>query len=121
MKARLTLPAGTRELVKKYLLYILRTEDSTRFKANTIAEIRRVALAEKFANENERCWYNFNAKAAIRDWFQGLGMSVDFTYYEIANRMRLWGYTVSETDDDDYYDKCDLYWDILAKVVYEAK
>ena len=121
MKTRLTLPADTRELVKKYLLCILETEDPTRFKANTISEIRRVALAEKFSNANERRWYNLNTKAAIRDWFQGLGMSLAFTCYDIANRMRLWGYTVSETNDDDYYAKCDLYWDILAKVVYEAK
>lgn len=121
MKTRLTLPAGTRELVKKYLLFVLTSEDPTRFKENTLAEIRRVALAEKFTNANEQRWYNFNAKAAIRDWFQGLGMSVAFTYYDIARKMRVWGYEVNEDDDDDYYDKCDLYWDILAKVVYEAK
>ena len=111
----------TRKKVKEYLLDCLRGEDPTRFKKETIGEIRRVALAEKFANENERHQYHYNAEAAIRDWFQGLGMSVAFTYHDIARKMRVWGYKVNEDDDDDYYDKCDLYWDILAKVVYEAK
>lgn len=114
------IPVPVRAKVKQYLLDIIPTEDPTRFKKETLGEIRRVALAEKYASENERRWYHHNAKNAIRDWFQGLGMSVAFTYYDIANLMRLWGYTVSETDDDDYYDKCDLYWDILAKVVCEG-
>lgn len=118
--SRVQLPKGTKAKVTEYLLGIIPDEDPTRFKKATLGEIRRVALDEKFSSENERRWYKYNAKAAIRDWFQGLGMGVDYTYYDIANRMRLWGYTVSETDDDDYYNKCDLYWDILAKVVYEA-
>ena len=117
----ITLPRGTKKLVTNYLLGILQDEDPTRFKRQTLGEIRRVALEEKFSNANEKAWYKYNAKAAIRDWFQGLGMGVDYTYYDIARRMRIWGYTVSEEDDDDYYDKCDLYWDILAKVVYEGR
>lgn len=121
MKKEIVMPYGAKTKVKNYLLGILADEDPTRFRRETIGEIRRVALSEKFANENERRWYHYNAEAAIRDWFQGLGMSVAYTYYDIANRMRRWGYTVSEIDDDDYYDKCDLYWDILAKVVYEAR
>ena len=120
MKA-ITLPKGTKGKVKEYLINLIPNEDPSRFKKATLSEIRRVALAEKFANENEKRWYNYNAKAAIRDWFQGLGMGVEYTYYNIANRMRLWGYTVNEDDDDDYYYKCDLYWDILAKVVWEGK
>lgn len=120
MKA-ITLPRGTKAKVKQYLLNILTDEDPTRFKKITLGEIRRVALDEKFSSENEKHWYKYNAKNAIRDWFQGLGMNVDFTYYDIAKLMREWGYTVNEDDDDDYYDKCDLYWDILAKVVFEGK
>lgn len=111
---------NTREMVCNYLLNILKSEDPTRFKEQTIGEIRRVALDEKYSNANEKRWYHYNAKAAIRDWFQGLGMSVDFTYFDIANRMRSWGYKVNEVDDEDYYNKCDLYWDILADVVYNA-
>lgn len=118
----ITLPKGTKSKVTNYLLSLIQDEDPTRFRKVTLGEIRRVALAEKFANENERRWYHYNAKAAIRDWFQGLGISgVAYTYYDIANRMRLWGYTVDENNDDDYYYKCDLYWDILAKVVFEGR
>lgn len=115
------LPKGTRNKVEQYLINIIPNEDQTRFHKATLGEIRRVALAEKFANSSEKRYYRYNAKAAIRDWFQGLGMGVEYTYYDIAKRMRLWGYTVDENNEDDYYDKCDLYWDILAKVVFEGK
>ena len=115
------LPRGTKGKVKEYLLDILKDEDQIRFKKVTLGEIRRVALEEKFSTENERSWYRYNSKNAIRDWFQGLGMSVDYTYYDIANRMRDWGYEVNEDNDEDYYAKCDLYWDILAKVVNEGR
>ena len=120
MTEAIILPRGTKTKVRNYLLGILPDEDPTRFKRQTIGEIRRVALAEKFSSVEEKKYYLYNAKAAIRDWFQGLGMSVEYTYYDIANRMRLWGYVVNEDDEDDYYDKCDLYWDILAKVVFES-
>lgn len=118
---KIILPKGTKSKVKKYLIDIVKDEDTSRFKKASIREIRRVALAEKFANENERRWYNYNAKHAIRDWFQGLGMSVDFTYYDIANRMRSWGFKVNEDDDNDYYRKCEMYWYILAEVVFEGR
>lgn len=118
---RITLPEGTKAEVEEYLLGIIPGEDPTRFHKVTLSEIRRVALEEKFSNGNEKRWYNYDAEAAIRDWFQGLGMGVAYTYYDIAKRMRLWGYNVNEDDDDDYYAKCDLYWDILAKVVFEGR
>ena len=115
------LPRGTKTKVKQYLINIISDEDQTRFRNATLGEIRRVALAEKFSNASEKRYYKYNPKAAIRDWFQGLGMGVAYTYYDIANRMRLWGYDVDEEDEDDYHAKCDLYWDILAKVVYEGR
>lgn len=120
MKA-ITLPRGARAKVKRYLINLIKNEDPTRFHKETLGEIRRVALAEKFNNVNEKRYYNYNAKAAIRDWFQGLGMGVKYTYYDIAKKMRYWGYKVNEDDEDDYYAKCDLYWDILAKVVFEGR
>jgi hypothetical protein len=110
-------PKKVRHNVISYLLGIIPREDKTRFTETSISEIYRVALSEVY-NHAEK-YYHYNKKAAIRDWFQGLGMNVDFTYFDIARRMRAWGYTVNEDDEEDYYNKCDLWWDILATVVYE--
>lgn len=101
--------------VGDYLVECLDGEDPDRFEGKSLRNIYATALSEK-SHEVKR----IGEKAAIRDWLQGLGMSVDYTYYDIANRMRSWGYTVSETDENDYYEKCDLYWDILTQVIYEG-
>lgn len=101
--------------VSEYLLTALDSEDQDRFSGRTVYAIRECAISEK-SYEVARS----GVKNAIRDWLLGLGLSVDFTYYDIANRMREWGYTVDEDNDDDYYDKCDLYWDILTQVIYSA-
>ena len=104
--------------IAAYLLDCLKTEDEDRFSGHTIAAIKETALAEKYRNAEG--YYRYNKRLAIRDWFQGLGMSVVYTYYDIANLMRNWGFSVNEDDEDDYYDKCNLYWDLLTYVVYNA-
>lgn len=101
--------------VGDYLIECLDGEDPERFDGKTLRHIYVTALFEK-RHEVERV----GEKEAIKDWLQGLGMSVDYTYYDIANRMRSWGYEVSENNEDDYYEKCDLYWDILTQVIYEG-
>ena len=101
---------------RKYLKEVLADEDETRFSGKTIAAIKETALAEKYRHAER--YYSYDERLAIHDWFLGLGMNVDFTYYDIANRMRSWGYEVNEDDEDDYYSKQNLYWYILTDVVY---
>ena len=112
------LEKNLRQKISAYLLECLEREDEDRFADYTIAAIKVTALAEKYRNAEK--YYHHNERFAIKDWFQGLGMSVDFTYYDIANRMRNWGFYVNEDDEEDYYDKCDLYWDLLTYVVATA-
>lgn len=107
-----------KQKIVAYLLECLESEDADRFSAHTIAAIKETALAEKYRYAEKYYWYN--RQLAIKDWFQGLGMSVAYTYYDIANLMRNWGFCINEDDEDDYYDKCDLYWDLLAYVVYKV-
>ena len=102
--------------ITAYLLECLEEEDETRFSEHSIAAIKETALKEKYYGAE--AYYHHLERLAIRDWFQGLGMSVAFTYYDIANLMRNWGFYVNEDDEDDYYEKCDFYWDLLTYVVF---
>ena len=85
--------------VTAYLLECLEGEDEDRFPVHTIAFIKEKALAEKYRYAER--YYRYNERLAIKDWFQGLGMSVAFTYYDIANLMRKWGFYVNENEEDD--------------------
>ena len=104
--------------IADYLLDCLKGEDEDRFSDYTIAAIKETALAEKY--NNSKGYYRYNERLAIKDWFQSLGMNVDFTYYDIANRMRNWGFYINEDDEEDYYEKCNFYWDLLTYVVFMA-
>lgn len=112
---RIVIPEELRDIVTHYLLTILEDEEADRFSEKSLSCISRVISAEKNYE-----WKRYGKGNAIRDWFLGLGMNVDFSFYDIANKMREWGFKVNEDDDDDYYAKCDLYWDILTQVVYDA-
>lgn len=48
-------------------------------------------------------------------------MNIDYWNEDIAKLMEKWGFTMNENDEDDYYDKIESYWYILADVVLEEK
>ena len=104
--------------IRAYLIDALKIEEEGRFgDLNSVKAIKNTALREKYKGAEK--YYGNSELAAIRDWYQGLGLSViAYSYYDIANLMREWGYEVNEDDDDDYYKKCDMYWDILAQITY---
>lgn len=54
---------------------------------------------------------------AIREWLIGLAISVDYTYYNIEQRLKAWG-VLSGNESENKLDKeLDLYWSRLASVI----
>lgn len=103
--------------IRSYLLDALKDEELGRFEnLDSIKAIKNTALKEKYYGAE--IFYRYSKYNAIRDWLQGLGLSgIAFSYYDIANLMREWGYTVNENDDLDYFNKQDLYWDLLTQII----
>lgn len=54
---------------------------------------------------------------AIREWLMGLAINVDYTYYDIDQRLKAWG-VLSGNETENKLDKeLDLYWSRLASVI----
>ena len=104
--------------VRSYLLDLLKSEEEDRFgDLDSIKAIKNTALREKYKGAEQ--YYRNDKITAIRDWYQGLGLSgIAYSYHDIAYLMRGWGYTVNEDNDEEYYKKCDMFWDILAQITY---
>ena len=56
---------------------------------------------------------------ACREWLLGLALNVDFSYYDIEQRLKLWE-IIDGTESEKKLDaELDLYWDRLASgIVY---
>ena len=54
---------------------------------------------------------------ACREWLLGLALNVDFYYYNIEQRLKLWG-VIDGTESEKKLDaELDRYWDRLASAV----
>lgn len=104
------------EQVRNYIQGIIQKDDE--LGAKTLHEVKEIALKEVYYGA-ERYW-RFSKRNAIKHWLTGLRLAVAFTYEGIAERMRLWGYTMDETNQYDYEEKQELYWKLLADAIYNA-
>ena len=103
--------------IRAYLLDALKNEEEDRFgDLNSLRSIKETALKENYYGIED--YYKNDEYAAIKDWFQGIPLSaIACNYCEIAKIMREWGYKVDENDEEDYYKKMNLYWDVITQVV----
>ena len=76
-------------------------------------------LRDRFASEYSWMIQRVGKIKACREWLLGLALNVDYTYYDIEQRLKLWG-IIDGTESEKKLDaELDLYWDRLASsIVY---
>ena len=75
-------------------------------------------LRDRFTYEYDWMILKVGAVKACRKWLLGLALNVDFTYYDIEQRLKLWG-VIDGTESEKKLDaELDRYWDRLANAVY---
>ena len=74
-------------------------------------------LRNRFSSEYGWMIQRVGSLKACREWLLGLALMVDYTYYDIEQRLKLWG-IIDGTESEKKLDaELDLYWDRLGEAV----
>ena len=94
--------------VKNYLVEVAQSEE-----LNTIKDIK-----EKFISEYGWAIARLGERNACIEWLRGLGVGVDYSYYDIIQLM-----AESTEEAEKWLDKRgdSLYWDLLAREILASK
>ena len=97
--------------VRKYLLEVAESEE--------LATIKD--LKDKFLNEYGWAVARLGQYNACIEWLRGLGINVDYTYYDIIQLMAEW-LDESTEEAERWLDKRGdgLYWQLLAREIVNA-
>jgi hypothetical protein len=98
--------------VRNYLTEVAQSEE-----LNTIKDIK-----EKFINEYGWAVARLGERNACIEWLRGLGVGVDYSYYDIIQLMAEWLMESTE-EAEKWLDKRGdgLYWDLLAREILASK
>ena len=98
--------------VKNYLVEVAQSEE-----LNTIKDIK-----EKFISEYGWAIARLGERNACIEWLRGLGVGVDYSYYDIIQLMAEW-LDESTEEAEKWLDKRGdrLYWDLLAREILASK
>ena len=76
-------------------------------------------LRERFNSEYRWMIQRVGKIKACREWLLGLALNVDYSYYDIEQRLKLWGILDGTESEKKLDAEIDLYWDRLASgIVY---
>lgn len=98
--------------VKKYLVEVAQSEE-----LSTIKDIR-----EKFISEYGWAIARLGEHNACVEWLRGLGVGIDYSYYNIIQLVAEW-LDESTEEAEKWLDKrgYSLYWDLLAREILASK
>lgn len=109
---RRTNSKAAREVIRNYLLEVAESEE-----LSTIKDIK-----DKFLNEYGWAVTRLGERSACVEWLRGLGINVDYSYYDIAQLMAKW-LDESVDEAERWLDKRgdSLYWELLAREILASK
>ena len=101
-----------KEAVKNYLVEVAQSEE-----LSTIKDIK-----QKFISEYGWAIARLGERTACIEWLRGLGVGVDYIYYDIIQLMAEW-LDESTEEAEKWLDKRGdiLYWDLLAREILASK
>ena len=101
-----------KEAVKNYLVEVAQSEE-----LSTIKDIK-----QKFISEYGWAIARLGERTACIEWLRGLGVGVDYIYYDIIQLMAVW-LDESTEEAEKWLDKRGdiLYWDLLAREILASK
>lgn len=98
--------------IRNYLTEVAQSEE-----LGTIKDIK-----EKFINEYGRAIARLGERNACIEWLRGLGVGVDYSYFDIIQLMAEW-LDESTEEAEKWLDKRgdSLYWDLLTREILASK
>ena len=103
------------KIIREYVLSVV--EDGLNGEELTTDQEKIAYLKERFYSEYQWNIDRLGKIKACREWLLGLALNVDYTYFDIEQKLKEWG-IIDGSETDLVLDKeLDMYWDRLASAV----
>lgn len=102
-------------MIREYILSVI--EDGLNGEELTTDQEKIAYLKDRFYSEYQWNIDRYGKIKACREWLLGLALNVDYTYFDIEQKLKEWG-VLDGFETESVVDKeLDRYWDRLAGAV----
>lgn len=109
------LTASQKAMFRKYVLNSLSFDIESGSEQDQIKELKNRFESEYWYNSNKKRYQNDKVQG-LKNWLQGLpsGVNIDFTYYDIAQRLKDLGIITEATRESTVEKYVSEWWDLVA-------
>ena len=102
-------------MIREYVLNSLSFDLESNLKQDQVKELKNRFESEYWYNNNKKRYQNDKVQG-IKNWLQGLpsGVEIDFTYYDIAQRLKDLGIITETTRESTIEKYVSEWWDLIA-------
>ncbi len=102
-------------MIREYVLNSLSFDIESGSEQDQIKELKNRFESEYWYNSNKKRYQNDKAQG-LKNWLQGLpsGVNIDFTYYDIAQRLKDLGIITETTRESTIEKYVSEWWDLVA-------
>ena len=108
--------ANYKPLVRSYVLSVLSDEDHN-IDQPTEQQLFTYAK-DRFFSEYGWAVKRLGLQGAIKEWLLGLAIGIDYTYFDIEQRLKSWGIVNGNETEKQLDKKLEQYWDRVAMALY---
>ena len=109
------LTASQKAIIRKYVLNSLSFDIESGSEQDQIKELKNRFESEYWYDSNKKRYQNDKVQG-LKNWLQGLpsGVNIDFTYYDIAQRLKDLGIITEATRESTVEKYVSEWWDLIA-------
>ena len=109
------LTASQKAIIRKYVLNSLSFDIESGSEQDQIKELKNRFESEYWYDSNKKRYQNDKVQG-LKNWLQGLpsGVNIDFTYYDIAQRLKDLGIITEATRESTVEKYVSEWWDLVA-------
>lgn len=109
------LTASQKAMIREYVLNSLSFDIESGSEQDQIKELKNRFESEYWYDSNKKRYQNDKVQG-LKNWLQGLpsGVKIDFTYYDIAQRLKDLGIITEATRESTVEKYVSEWWDLVA-------
>lgn len=109
------LTASQKAMIREYVLNSLSFDIESGSEQDQIKELKNRFESEYWYDSNKKRYQNDKVQG-LKNWLQGLpsGVNIDFTYYDIAQRLKDLGIITEATTESTVEKYVSEWWDLVA-------
>lgn len=109
------LTAFQKTMIREYVLNSLSFDLESDLKQDQVKELKNRFESEYWHDSNKKRYQNDKVQG-LKNWLQGLpsGVNIDFTYYDIAQRLKDLGIITEATRESTVEKYVSEWWDLVA-------